>query len=262
MAWRAMVWPARTESPMPHREVIAAVADLVLGQQTGQTVARHPLQAARLVREHAGCKRSRFAVEDPYAAGELPSFAAHGVDAFDNDDQKSSSTILPRKSLILSCLPPVFSQPRPVSSGARTRAIRLSCLTRATTDRQCQQPDPATGAAERGASRQPAKRTPWGGGSGCHAKATSRSGRSPQTRPGTRPSRLQGRESSCPRSQDNHSPSGVAPMSHRRCAQPGASEFAHMPRRPLWTRRRAHTVLGPCSQGCAAITRVRTPSRH
>src|SRR5690349_16729795 len=75
-----MVWLAGTESSMPHREVIAAVADLVLSQQTGQTVAGHPLQTARLVREHARRKRSRLAVEDPHAAGGLPRFTTHRVD--------------------------------------------------------------------------------------------------------------------------------------------------------------------------------------
>src|SRR5262245_27990754 len=35
--------------------------------------------------------------------------------------QKSSSTILPRRSARVSGDPPVFSQPRPRSSGARTR---------------------------------------------------------------------------------------------------------------------------------------------
>ena len=38
--------------------------------------------------------------------------------------QKSSSTILPRRSARVRSRPPVLSQARPVSSGARTRARR------------------------------------------------------------------------------------------------------------------------------------------
>jgi hypothetical protein len=39
-------------------------------------------------------------------------------------DQKSSRTTLPRRSLSAMSCPPVLSQPRPTSSGARTRARR------------------------------------------------------------------------------------------------------------------------------------------
>src|SRR5699024_2101020 len=38
--------------------------------------------------------------------------------------QKSSTTILPRRSSRETCLPPVFRQPRPTSSEARTRPAR------------------------------------------------------------------------------------------------------------------------------------------